>query len=67
MKIKVLRVVTANGVYYNREENRPAPQNLTLVQSSEVITMEEEEYNAIPASEDAARFFAGERIGSRPE
>lgn len=67
--MKVLKVVADSGVYYSNKEDQQNPK-LPFgqgVRSYQYIEMSEEEYNAIPATEEAAKFFRGEITGQRPK
>lgn len=64
--MKVWQVTADSGVYYTKEDLVPSFQGNT-VQGYHQVEMSEEEYNAIPATEEAAKFFRGEIVGQRPK
>lgn len=63
--MKVLKVMSESGIYYTKHIEEAHPGQ-TGIRSYEYMEMSEEDYNAIPATEEAAKFFRGERIGQRP-
>ena len=67
MQIKVLKIVTDAGVFYNKEQLEGTfPNRFVYVRSQEVISMEESDYDTLPATESAKRFFEGRPVGERP-
>lgn len=66
ISMKVLMVIADSGVYYTNNPEHAHP-GYTGVKSYQYMEMSEEEYNAIPATEEAAKFFQGKRIGQRPK
>lgn len=68
-KIEVAKVTTSDGrVYYTRELDRSKLLILPGVQRVEDAWMTEEEYDALPATEEARDFFAGkESVRGRAE
>ena len=63
-KFPVYRIITDAGIFYAKDVSQIYAGDARILQQDS-INMTEEEYLAIPTSEDARRFFAGERMGSR--
>lgn len=65
-RIEVSKVTTEAGqTFYTRETDRAKLLTLPGVRRIEDAWMTEEEFNAIPASEDAEAFFKGEAKTAR--
>jgi len=67
-KITVIRIRTDAGVFFCMPEEAPI-QNYSNVdlKGYEHVQMTQAEYDDIPVTEDAKRFFAGKWVGSRGE
>jgi hypothetical protein len=65
-KFEVSKVTTTDGrAFYTRETDRAKLIALPKVKRIEDAWMTEEEFNAIPASQDAEAFFKGEAKAAR--
>lgn len=67
-KFPVVKVFTSAGTYYSRDHVGKLPQGSDLeIHRIEVLSMTEGEYQSIPASLEAKKFFNGDAVGTRPE
>lgn len=62
--MKVLKVTSSSGVYVTRNLETPYGQD---VRSYEFLEMSEEEYNELPETDEAKRFFQGKLIAQRAD
>jgi len=64
--MKVLKIVADTGVYYTNKPDVNIPYGQSIKMQMQ-IEMSEEEYEKIPATEEASKFFRGEVVGQRPK
>ena len=67
-KKQMLKITTTTGqvFFYHRADERARISTLPNVKLIEDVMMTPEEYWAIPATDEAKRFFEGKAIGTRP-